>query len=83
MVEISEEQKEKIREYYKEKLNVPNLEFEALNDKFINIYSDEINLNDVQPGMEDLEFIEKILNAKFQGIKNTTGKFYFNFRFNE
>ena len=83
MVEISEEQKEKIREYYKEKHNVPNLEFEALNDKFINIYSDEINLNDVQPGMEDLEFIEKILNAKFQGIKNTTGKFYFNFRFNE
>ena len=83
MVEISEEQKEKIREYYKEKLNVPNLEFEALNNKFINIYSAEINLNDVQPGMEDLVFIEKILNAKFQGIKNTTGKFYFNFRFNE
>jgi hypothetical protein len=83
MVEINEKQKQEIKHYFQKKLKITEIEFKIINDKFINIFSDEINLNDVQPSIEDLEFIEKTLNANFQGIKNTTGKFYFNFKFNQ
>lgn len=69
---INDAERNSIKKYFKDNLNIDNLEFEIIkNNKFINLYSDEINLNDVQPSIDDLRFIEKtFLNAEFQGIKN-------------
>lgn len=81
---INDAERNSIKKYFKDNLNIDNLEFEIIkNNKFLNLYSDEINLNDVQPSIDDLRFIEKTLNAEFQGIKNTSGKFYFNFKFKQ